>query len=150
MLKLNVNGKDHTVDVPDDTPLLWVIRDLVGLTGTKFGCGSGLCGSCTVHVNGEAVKSCITQVSDAKGKKITTIEGLSSDGNHPVQQAWRELNVPQCGFCQAGQIMQAAELLKNNPKPSDEEILDAMSGNICRCGCYQRIIAAVRHASRGV
>ncbi len=150
MLKLNVNGKDHTVDVPDDTPLLWVIRDLVGLTGTKFGCGSGLCGSCTVHVNGEAVRSCVTQVSDAKGKKITTIEGLSSDGNHPVQQAWRELNVPQCGFCQAGQIMQAAELLKNNPKPSDEEILDAMSGNICRCGCYQRIIAAVRHASRGV
>ena len=150
MLKLTVNGKDHSVDVPDDTPLLWVIRDLVGLTGTKFGCGSGLCGSCTVHVNGEAVKSCVTQVSDAKGKKITTIEGLSSDGNHPVQQAWRELNVPQCGFCQAGQIMQAAELLKNNPKPSDEEILDAMSGNICRCGCYQRIIAAVRHASRGV
>lgn len=150
MLKLTVNGKDHSVDVPDDTPLLWVIRDLVGLTGTKFGCGSGLCGSCTVHVNGEAVKSCVTPVSDAKGKQITTIEGLSSDGNHPVQQAWRELNVPQCGFCQAGQIMQAAELLKNNPKPSDEEILDAMSGNICRCGCYQRIIAAVRHASRGV
>ena len=150
MLKLTMNGKDHSVDVPDDTPLLWVIRDLVGLTGTKFGCGSGLCGSCTVHVNGEAVKSCVTPVSDAKGKQITTIEGLSSDGNHPVQQAWRELNVPQCGFYQAGQIMQAAELLKNNPKPSDEEILDAMSGNICRCGCYQRIIAAVRHASRGV
>ena len=150
MLKLTVNGKDHSVDVPDDTPLLWVIRDLVGLTGTKFGCGSGLCGSCTVHVNGEAVRSCVTPVSDAKGKQVTTIEGLSSDGNHPVQQAWRELNVPQCGFCQAGQIMQAAELLKNNPKPSDEEILDAMSGNICRCGCYQRIIAAVRHASRGV
>ncbi len=149
MLKTRVNGTDQTFDAPDDTPLLWAIRDLAGLTGTKFGCGTGLCGACTVHLDGEAVRSCITPLSDAKDKEVTTIEGLSSDGNHPVQQAWRELNVPQCGFCQAGQIMQAAELLKTNPKPSDAEILDAMSGNICRCGCYQRIVAAVRQASTG-
>ena len=149
MLKTKVNGTDQTFDVPDDTPLLWAIRDLAGLTGTKYGCGTGLCGACTVHLDGEAVRSCITPLSEAKGKEVTTIEGLSSDGNHPVQQAWRDLNVPQCGFCQAGQIMQAAELLKTNPKPSEAEILDAMSGNICRCGCYQRIVAAVRHASTG-
>lgn len=147
--KLKVNGVDQTIDATDDTPLLWAIRDLIGLTGTKYGCGTGLCGSCTVHVNGEAVRSCITPLSDVDGANVTTIEGLSADGNHPVQQAWRELNVPQCGFCQAGQIMQAASLLQENPKPTDAEILDAMSGNICRCGCYQRIVAAVRHASTG-
>ncbi|MGI9523486.1 MAG: (2Fe-2S)-binding protein [Hyphomicrobiaceae bacterium] len=149
MAKLKVNGVDHTIDATDDTPLLWAIRDLIGLTGTKYGCGTGLCGSCTVHVNGEAVRSCITPLSDIDAGDITTIEGLSADGNHPVQQAWRELNVPQCGFCQAGQIMQAASLLQEKPKPTDAEILDAMSGNICRCGCYQRIVAAVRHASTG-
>jgi len=130
-------------------PLLWAIRDLVGLTGTKFGCGVGLCGSCTVHVDGVAQRGCQLSLADVEGKSITTIEGLSDDGNHRVQQAWREMNVPQCGFCQAGQIMQAASLLKENPNPTDEEILDAMSGNICRCGCYERIIAAVRLASTG-
>ncbi len=149
MAKMKVNGAEQTLDAPGDTPLLWALRDLAGLTGTKYGCGTGLCGACTVHVNGEAVRSCITSLSDVEGAEITTIEGLSSDGDHPVQKSWRELNVPQCGFCQAGQIMQAAELLSKNPKPSDAEILDAMSGNICRCGCYQRIVAAVRHASTG-
>lgn len=149
MAKLKVNGTDQTVDAPNDTPLLWAIRDLVGLTGTKYGCGTGLCGACTVHVNGEAVRSCITTLGDAEGAEVTTIEGLSSDGDHPVQKSWRELNVPQCGFCQAGQIMQAADLLKKKPNPTDAEILEAMSGNICRCGCYQRIVAAVRHASTG-
>ena len=149
MAKLKVNGTDQTVDAPNDTPLLWAIRDLVGLTGTKYGCGTGLCGACTVHVNGEAVRSCITTLGDADGAEVTTIEGLSSDGDHPVQKSWRELNVPQCGFCQAGQIMQAADLLKKKPNPTDAEILEAMSGNICRCGCYQRIVAAVRHASTG-
>ena len=149
MAKMKVNGTDQTLEADGDTPLLWALRDLAGLTGTKFGCGTGLCGACTVHVDGEAVRSCITPLSDVEGKEVTTIEGLSSDGNHPVQQSWRELNVPQCGFCQAGQIMQAADLLKKNPKPSDAEILDAMSGNVCRCGCYQRIVAAVRHASTG-
>ncbi|NNF80533.1 MAG: (2Fe-2S)-binding protein [Rhizobiales bacterium] len=149
MAKMKVNGTDQTLEAEGDTPLLWALRDLAGLTGTKYGCGTGLCGACTVHVNGEAVRSCIIPLSDVEGKEVTTIEGLSSDGNHPVQQSWRELNVPQCGFCQAGQIMQAADLLKKNPKPSEAEILDAMSGNICRCGCYQRIVAAVRHASTG-
>ncbi|MCP5082196.1 MAG: (2Fe-2S)-binding protein [Alphaproteobacteria bacterium] len=149
MAKMKVNGTDQTFEAEGDTPLLWALRDLAGLTGTKYGCGTGLCGACTVHVNGEAVRSCITPLSDVEGKEVTTIEGLSGDGNHPVQQSWRELNVPQCGFCQAGQIMQAADLLKKNPKPSEAEILDAMSGNVCRCGCYQRIIAAVRHASTG-
>lgn len=149
MAKMKVNGADQTFEAPDDTPLLWALRDLAGLTGTKYGCGTGLCGACTVHVDGEAVRSCLTPLSEVEGKQVTTIEGLSRDGNHPVQQSWRELNVPQCGFCQAGQIMQAAELLKKNPKPTDAEILDAMSGNICRCGCYQRIVAAVRHASTG-
>ncbi len=149
MAEIKVNGADQTIDAPDDTPLLWAIRDLAGLTGTKYGCGTGLCGACTVHVNGEAVRSCITSLGDAEGAEVTTIEGLSSDGDHPVQKSWRELNVPQCGFCQAGQIMQAADLLKKNPNPTDGEILDAMSGNICRCGCYQRIVAAVRHASTG-
>ena len=149
MAKMKVNGTEQTFEAEGDTPLLWALRDLAGLTGTKYGCGTGLCGACTVHVDGQAVRSCITPLSDVEGKEVTTIEGLSGDGNHPVQQSWRELNVPQCGFCQAGQIMQAADLLKKNPKPSEAEILDAMAGNVCRCGCYQRIIAAVRHASTG-
>ncbi len=149
-MKLKVNGTEQTIDAAGDTPLLWAIRDLIGLTGTKYGCGAGLCGACTVHVDGKAVRSCVAKVSEVEGKEITTIEGLSSDGSHPVQRSWRELNVPQCGFCQAGQIMQAAELLKENPNPTDAEIHEAMSGNICRCGCYQRIIAAVRDASTGV
>jgi len=149
MITLTINGAEHAVDGARDMPLLWAIRDLVGLTGTKFGCGVGLCGSCTVHVDGVAQRGCQLSLADVEGKSITTIEGLSDDGNHRVQQAWREMNVPQCGFCQAGQIMQAASLLKENPNPTDEEILDAMSGNICRCGCYERIIAAVRLASTG-
>ena len=149
MATLNINGSDHEVDAPDHTPLLWAIRDMVGLTGTKYGCGTGLCGSCTVHVDGEAVRACQTQLGDVAGKAVVTIEGLDAEGNHPVQQAWRELNVPQCGFCQAGQIMQAAGLLAANPNPSDQEILDGMAGNVCRCGCYQRIVAAVRQAATG-
>jgi isoquinoline 1-oxidoreductase alpha subunit len=127
-----------------------VLRDEIGLTGTKFGCGQALCGACTVHVGGEAVRSCGIVVSDVADKEVITIEGLDPHGDHPVQKAWRELNVPQCGYCQCGQIMQAAALLKQNPKPSDEEILTTMSGNLCRCGCYQRIAQAVRLASTGV
>jgi isoquinoline 1-oxidoreductase alpha subunit len=149
-ISLNVNGNDVSVDVPAEMPLLWAIRDVIGLPGTKYGCGAGLCGACTVHLDGKAVRSCMTSVSDAVGKPVVTIEGLNADGNHPVQIAWRELNVPQCGFCQAGQIMQASALLDENPNPSDQEILDGMQGNICRCGCYQRIVAAVRYASTGV
>ena len=120
-----------------------------GATGTKYGCGAGLCGACTVHIDGEAMKSCQTTVGEAAGREVVTIEGLSPDGDHPVQVAWRELHVPQCGFCQSGQIMQAAGLLRSNPRPTDDEILDGMSGNICRCGCYERIVAAVRLASTG-
>jgi isoquinoline 1-oxidoreductase alpha subunit len=146
---LKVNGVERTFDGDPNMPLLWYVRDELGLTGTKYGCGTGLCGACTVQVDGKAVKGCLTSVSEAAGKSVTTIEGLSKDGNHPVQIAWRELNVPQCGFCQAGQIMQAASLLAANPKPSDKQILNGMQGNICRCGCYQRIVAAVRHASTG-
>lgn len=149
MVSMTINGSAHEIDATEDMPLLWAIRDLAGLTGTKFGCGAGLCGACTVHVDGEAVRSCQTTVAEAAGKKVTTIEGLSADGNHPVQVAWREVNVPQCGYCQAGQIMQAAGLLSENPKPSDQEILDGMAGNICRCGCYERIVDAVRLASTG-
>ena len=149
MAILKVNGSTVDVDGPDDMNLLWAVRDLAGLTGTKFGCGAGLCGACTVHVDGVAVKSCQMTVGEVSDKEITTIEGLSSDGNHPVQAAWRDLHVPQCGFCQAGQIMQAASLLKENPNPTDAEILDGMSGNICRCGCYERITAAVRQAATG-
>jgi isoquinoline 1-oxidoreductase alpha subunit len=149
-ITLNINGKDYGVDAPPDMPLLWAIRDLAGLTGTKFGCGAGLCGACTVHLAGEAVRSCMTTVSEAQGKPVVTIEGLDPDGNHPVQVAWREMNVPQCGFCQAGQIMQASALIAANPTPSDQEILDGMQGNICRCGCYQRIVSAVRLAATGV
>ena len=149
MVNLKVNGVERGFDGDPDTPLLWVVRDEMGLYGTKYGCGAGLCGACTVHLDGTAVRSCMTTVAEAAGKAVTTIEGLSPDGNHRVQVAWRELNVPQCGFCQSGQIMQAAALLAANPSPSDEQILDGMQGNICRCGCYQRIVSAVRHASTG-
>ena len=142
-ITLNVNGETHEVDVPPEMPLLWVLRDVVGLTGTKYGCGTGLCGACTVHVDGKAIRSCVASVESAAGKAVTTIEGLDPDGNHPVQVAWRELNVPQCGFCQAGQIMQAASLLSANPDLDDRQVADGMSGNICRCGCYQRIHDAV-------
>ena len=130
-------------------PLLWVIRDIIGLTGTKFGCGIAQCGACTVHIDGAAVRSCSTAVGSVTGM-VTTIEGLDSEGNHPVQRAWRSHNVPQCGYCQSGQIMQAAALLKENPDPSDQEILEGMEGNICRCGTYQRIFAAVRTAAQEV
>lgn len=149
MVDIKINGEVKTIDAPGDTPLLWAIRDLAGLTGTKFGCGAGLCGACTVHVDGKPERSCQLWLDDVKGQEITTVEGLSPDGNHPVQVAWRDQNVPQCGFCQSGQIMQAAGFLKENPKPTDQEIKDAMNGNICRCGCYQRIAAAVRQASTG-
>lgn len=149
MATVRINGQSRTIDGPDDMTLLWAIRDMAGLTGTKYGCGAGLCGACTVHVDGQAVRSCLSTVGEVSGKEVTTIEGLSADGNHPVQVAWREQNVPQCGFCQAGQIMQAAALLKEKPGLSDDEILEGMSGNICRCGCYERITAAVRHAATG-
>jgi isoquinoline 1-oxidoreductase alpha subunit len=149
MVTLKINGADHTVDVDGETPLLWTLRDVLGMTGTKFGCGQALCGACTVHLDGTAVRACVTAVGDAEGAEVTTIEGLNADGNHPVQVAWREINVPQCGFCQPGQIMQAAGLLAQNKSPSDAEILEAMAGNVCRCGCYERIVAAVRHAATG-
>ena len=150
MITLSVNGQEHKYDGDPSLPLLWFLRDEAGLPGTKFGCGEALCGACTVHVNGEAVRSCAVQMSDAAGKTVVTIEGLDLHGNHPVQRAWRAVNVPQCGFCQAGQIMQAAALLKQTPNPTDEQIHTAMAGNICRCGCYQRIEAAVRTAATGV
>jgi isoquinoline 1-oxidoreductase alpha subunit len=149
MIKVQVNGQERSWDGDPTTPLLWYLRDEVGLTGTKFGCGQALCGACTVHVDGQAVRSCITAVSDVADRKVTTIEGLHPTGDHPVQKAWRELNVPQCGFCQAGQIMQGAALLNENPHPSNAQIREAMSGNICRCGCYQRIENAVRLAATG-
>jgi len=144
-----VNGQARTFDGDPSMPLLWYLRDELGMTGTKFGCGVALCGACTVHLDGDAVRSCGVVMSDAAGKSITTIEGLDPAGNHPVQVAWRNLGVPQCGYCQAGQIMQAAALLKAKPAPSDKDINDAMSGNLCRCGCYQRITAAVRAAAKG-
>jgi isoquinoline 1-oxidoreductase subunit alpha len=150
MISLKVNGKDYEVDVPPDTPLLWVIREDLGLTGTKFGCGASLCGACTVHVNGKATRSCVTPVSSVIGKEITTIEGLSAKGNHPIQQAWIADDVPQCGYCHSGQIMAAAALLARNPSPSDAEIDDAMSGNICRCGTYQRIRRAIHRAAEAM
>ncbi len=149
MAKLTINGQQRVLDGPDDMTLLWAIRDMAGLTGTKYGCGAGLCGACTVHVDGVAVKSCMTTVGEVAGRSVTTIEGLSPDGNHPVQVAWRDHGVPQCGFCQAGQIMQAASLLSAKPDPTDREILDGMADNICRCGCYERIVAAVRSAATG-
>ena len=149
MLALKVNGQSRTFDGDPSLPLLWYLRDEAGLTGTKFGCGQALCGACTVHLGGQAVRSCITAMSDVGDQEVTTIEGLHPSGDHPVQVAWRQLNVPQCGYCQAGQIMQAASLLAQTPHPSDKEILDQMSGNICRCGCYQRIVSAVRSAATG-
>jgi isoquinoline 1-oxidoreductase alpha subunit len=142
-----LNGKSQTVDVSPEMPLLWVLRDTLHMTGTKFGCGMALCGACTVHVEGEATRSCVTPVSTMAGKKITTIEGLSADGSHPVQQAWVETNVPQCGYCQPGQIMSAVALLAKKSSPSDADIDDAMSGNICRCGTYQRIRKAIHRAA---
>src|SRR6202161_2224260 len=146
-LKLTINNVASTVDVPPDTPLLWVLRDVLNYTGTKYGCGMGLCGACTVLLDGRAVRSCITRVSAAEDKPITTIEGLSPDGLHPVQVAWEALDVPQCGYCQSGQIMSAAALLAQTPHPTDTEIDAAMSGNICRCGTYQRIPAAIHRAA---
>ncbi|WP_424985876.1 (2Fe-2S)-binding protein [Microbulbifer sp. S227A] len=149
MTTLTVNGTTRAFEGDANMPLLWALRDVLDLPGTKYGCGAGLCGACTVHVDGKAVRACQASVSEVAGKSVTTIEGLDPDGEHRVQQAWRELNVPQCGFCQTGQIMQAAALLAENPKPSDDEILTAMAGNVCRCGCYQRIVQAVRLASTG-
>src|SRR5216117_3645967 len=139
MIPLDINCKRQTVDLPGETPLLWTLRDELGLTGTKFGCGMALCGACTVHVDGEAVRSCVAALSRAAGKEVTTIEGLSSDLSHPLQRAWIAEDVPQCGYCQSGQIMSAAVLLRENSRPTDADIDDAMSGNICRCGTYQRI-----------
>jgi aerobic-type carbon monoxide dehydrogenase small subunit (CoxS/CutS family) len=144
---LNVNGSTHTIDVAPDTPLLWAIRDNIGLTGTKFGCGMALCGACTVHLDGQPTRSCVTPVSAVGTKKVTTIEGLSPEGNHPVQQAWIAEDVPQCGYCQSGQIMSATALLVKTPHPTDADIDAAMSGNICRCGTYQRIRAAIHRAA---
>jgi len=144
---LNVNGKSEMVDAPPDMPLLWVLRDVLDLRGTKFGCGLGQCGACTVHLRGNAVRSCQTPVSAAAGAAITTIEGLSPDGSHPLQRVWEELDVPQCGYCQAGQIMSAAALLRRNPRPSDADIDAAMSGNLCRCATYTRIREAIHKAA---
>ena len=146
-LVLNVNGVNHKIEADPDMPLLWALRDLLGLTGTKFGCGEALCGACTVHLDGRAVRSCQTPVSAAARQKITTIEGLSANGDHRLQKAWVELGVPQCGYCQPGQIMSAAALLDAKPKPTDAEIDTAMGGNLCRCGCYQRIREAVHLAA---
>jgi isoquinoline 1-oxidoreductase subunit alpha len=149
MVKLRVNGEERSFDGDPSMPLLWYLRDELGLTGTKFGCGMALCGACTVHVDGQATRACITAISDADGRAVVTIEGLDPDGNHPIQKAWRTFNVPQCGYCQAGQIMQAAALLETTKNPSEAEILNVMSGNICRCGCYQRITAAIKAAATG-
>ncbi len=147
MTSFTLNGKSVSVDDDPSTPLLWVIRDSLGLTGTKFGCGMALCGACTVHLDGIAIRSCVAPLSRVAGKHVTTIEGLSSDNSHPVQRAWIEIDVPQCGYCQSGQIMSAAILLKDKPKPTDEDIDEAMSGNICRCGTYQRIRRAIHRAA---
>ena len=147
MTTLSINGQSHETDAAPDTPLLWVIRDHLGMTGTKFGCGMGLCGACTVHLDGVATRSCHLTLKEAQGKAITTIEGLSKDRSHPVQKAWLEIDVPQCGYCQSGQIMSAVALLKTNPAPSDADIDNAMSGNLCRCGTYPRIRKAVHRAA---
>src|SRR5215216_710461 len=144
---LNVNGKTSSVDVPGDMPLLWALRDVLNLRGTKYGCGIGQCGACTVHLKGEPIRSCQTTVAQAAGAAITTIEGLSTDGSHPVQRAWMEIDVPQCGYCQSGQMMTAAALLATNPKPSDADINTAMNGNLCRCGTYTRIRQAIHKAA---
>lgn len=143
-MKLTINGEMTELDTEPDMPLLWALRDLLGLRGTKYGCGKGLCGACTVHLDGQPRRSCQLTVADAASGEITTIEGLSGDGSHPLQQAWREFNVPQCGYCQSGQLMSASALLASNPAPSDAEITSAMSGNLCRCGTYPRIRAAIR------
>jgi len=149
MITLNLNGRNTRLDVDEDMPLLWVLRDIVGLTGTKYGCGMALCGACTVHLEGAPVRSCVTPVSAASGKRVTTIEGLSTDNSHPVQRAWLELDVPQCGYCQSGQIMSAAALLAATPNPDDSDIDAAMAGNICRCGTYVRIREAIKLAASG-
>lgn len=148
MINITVNGQKHEVDADPNMPLLWAIRDIIGLTGTKYGCGVAQCGACTVHLNGEAVRSCVTKLGRAAGQQIVTIEGLSVGNNHPLQLAWNELNVPQCGYCQSGQLMSAAVLLRENPNPTDLDIDNAMSGNICRCGTYQRIKAAIHKAAQ--
>ena len=147
-MKLHVNGTEHVVDATDDMPLLWVLRDLIGLTGTKFGCGMAQCGACTVHVDGEPMRACITPASSVEGMKITTIEGLSTDGSHPVQKAWVALDVPQCGYCQCGMVMAAEALLRAKPKPSDADIDEAIT-NICRCGTYNRVRAAIKSVASG-
>ena len=147
MITLTVNGQERSYDGDPAMPLLWYLRDSLELTGSKYGCGTGLCGACTIHLEGEAVRSCITTVQEAAGKSVTTIEGLSEAGDHPLQEAWSEANVPQCGYCQAGQIMQAASLLQTTPRPSDAQIDEAMEGNICRCGTYQRIRKAIHIAA---
>jgi isoquinoline 1-oxidoreductase alpha subunit len=148
MVRLIVNGAEHEIDADPEMPLLWALRDVLGLTGTKFGCGMALCGACTVHVDGEARRSCVTPIGTLAKSRVTTIEGLSPDGKHPVQKAWSEVNAPQCGYCQVGQIMSAAALLARKPKPSDSEIDQALAGNLCRCGTYLRIREAVRRAAR--
>ncbi|PHS18148.1 MAG: (2Fe-2S)-binding protein [Kangiella sp.] len=148
MIELKINGKTQQLDVSGDMPLLWALRDIVKLTGSKYGCGKGLCGACTVHINGEATRSCVLPVSAAVGQEITTIEGLSENADHPLQKAWMELNVPQCGYCQSGQIMSAATLLSKNASPTDDDIDQAMSGNICRCGTYPRIKNAIHLAAK--
>jgi isoquinoline 1-oxidoreductase alpha subunit len=147
MIQLTVNGVTHEVDADGEMPLLWALRDLLGLTGTKFGCGEALCGACTVHLDGRAVRSCVTPLRRAAGHAVTTIEGLSPTGDHPLQRAWVELGVPQCGFCQAGQIMTAAALLAENPHPTEDDIDHSLAGNLCRCGTYVRIRAAIRKAA---
>jgi isoquinoline 1-oxidoreductase alpha subunit len=147
MIKLNVNGAEREVDADPNMPLLWALRDLLGLPGTKFGCGMAQCGACTVHIDGEARRSCISPIGSLAGRKITTIEGLSPDGQHPLQKAWIEVNTPQCGYCQVGQIMSAAALLRQKPKPTDQEIDSALAGNLCRCGTYLRIREAIRKAA---
>ena len=147
MIRLKVNGVERTFDGDPDMPLLWYVRDILGMTGTKFGCGMSLCGACTVHKNGEAIRSCITPMSTLAGTEIVTIEGLAGNNLHPVQRAWMQVNVPQCGYCQSGQIMQAAALFNQKKRPTDQEIDQAMSGNICRCGTYQRIRAAIKAAA---
>ena len=148
MVAFTINGRSTNVDAPNDTPLLWVIREHLKLTGTKFGCGAGLCGACTVHLEGQAVRSCQTELSQVAGKAVNTIESLSAKGDHPLQKAWVAEQVPQCGYCQSGQIMQAATLLVANPKPSRAQIVEHMNGNICRCGTYGRIVKAIQRASK--
>ena len=149
MISFKLNGRKVSLDAPGPTPLLWAIRDFAGLTGTKYGCGAGLCGACTVHIDGVALRSCQTTLAAVANKSVTTIEGLSKDSSHPLQKAWVALEVPQCGYCQSGQIMKAAELLAKNPKPSRKDIVEHMDGNICRCGTYHKIIAAVETAAKG-